>query len=252
MFPHSANFSYHGPHSTLAYENHPPPPLHPKHQRPPTITEENVDTPLQMHHHSIMDPTLTTVPAPQKARTPYPHHQAPPPVYPQPAAAGISMPSAIGQHATSYRHQEEKGKTQYDVRPPTFSPPDGSYPPQLRSWYSEDSSYTHESLRQMQLDATKHGETQGLPREKRGLSPSESLPLNFDSMKDDSDEEGTVTKEIRKYYGEIMEETSSNRVIKTDLQKPFDPNLVCPTCKKQFRIGEIQKYKRHANNCGKK
>ena len=27
--------------------------------------------------------------------------------------------------------------------------------------------------------------------------------------------------------------------------RPFDPNLVCPTCKQQFRIGEIQEYKKH-------
>lgn len=27
--------------------------------------------------------------------------------------------------------------------------------------------------------------------------------------------------------------------------RPFDPNLVCPKCKQQFRIGEIQAYKKH-------
>jgi hypothetical protein len=27
--------------------------------------------------------------------------------------------------------------------------------------------------------------------------------------------------------------------------RPFDPNLVCPICKQQFRIGEIQEYKKH-------
>ena len=30
---------------------------------------------------------------------------------------------------------------------------------------------------------------------------------------------------------------------------PFDPNLVCPKCKKQFREGEIQKYKKHFKSC---
>ena len=30
---------------------------------------------------------------------------------------------------------------------------------------------------------------------------------------------------------------------------PFDPNLVCPSCGLRFRIGEIQKFKRHAGTC---
>ena len=31
--------------------------------------------------------------------------------------------------------------------------------------------------------------------------------------------------------------------------RPYDPNLVCPTCRKQFRIGEIQEYKKHYKIC---
>ena len=31
--------------------------------------------------------------------------------------------------------------------------------------------------------------------------------------------------------------------------RPFDPNLVCLTCKEQFRIGEIQEYRRHCKIC---
>ena len=30
---------------------------------------------------------------------------------------------------------------------------------------------------------------------------------------------------------------------------PYDPNLVCPSCGEKFRIGEIQKFKRHASTC---
>lgn len=33
------------------------------------------------------------------------------------------------------------------------------------------------------------------------------------------------------------------------VEAPFDPNLVCPTCRLGFRIGEIQKFKRHAATC---
>lgn len=34
-----------------------------------------------------------------------------------------------------------------------------------------------------------------------------------------------------------------------DIDIPFDPNLVCPKCKKQFRVGEIQKYRKHFESC---
>ena len=32
-------------------------------------------------------------------------------------------------------------------------------------------------------------------------------------------------------------------------QAPFDPNLICPMCRWQFRIGEIQKYRKHVKSC---
>ena len=30
---------------------------------------------------------------------------------------------------------------------------------------------------------------------------------------------------------------------------PFDPNLICPTCMKQYRIGEVQLFKAHMGKC---
>ena len=33
---------------------------------------------------------------------------------------------------------------------------------------------------------------------------------------------------------------------------PFDPNLVCPTCGKKFRIGQIQVFRQHAGACTNK
>ena len=35
---------------------------------------------------------------------------------------------------------------------------------------------------------------------------------------------------------------------KEDVSIPFDPNLVCPTCGKQYRVGEIQILRLHINN----
>ena len=36
---------------------------------------------------------------------------------------------------------------------------------------------------------------------------------------------------------------------KGGVEAPYDPNLVCPSCGLEFRIGEIQKFKRHASTC---
>ena len=36
---------------------------------------------------------------------------------------------------------------------------------------------------------------------------------------------------------------------KTNLLAPSDPNLVCPFCSKQHRMGEIQKHKKHVEEC---
>lgn len=59
-----------------------------------------------------------------------------------------------------------------------------------------------------------------------------------------------VDDEIHQEASEVMQQVSGGRRhIVTDRQRPFDPNLVCPMCMKQFRIGEIQKFKHHVNTC---
>ena len=56
--------------------------------------------------------------------------------------------------------------------------------------------------------------------------------------------------EIHLQAAEVIQEVSGGRRnVKTDNQRPFDPNLVCPMCRRQFRIGEIQKFKKHVNTC---
>ena len=56
--------------------------------------------------------------------------------------------------------------------------------------------------------------------------------------------------EIHQQAAEVIQEVGGGRrEIKTDNQRPFDPNLVCPMCRRQFRIGEIQKFKKHVNTC---
>lgn len=59
-----------------------------------------------------------------------------------------------------------------------------------------------------------------------------------------------LDSEIHQQAIEVIQQVDGSRhVVKTDLQRPFDPNLVCPMCRRQFRIGEIQKFRRHVNTC---
>ena len=50
--------------------------------------------------------------------------------------------------------------------------------------------------------------------------------------------------------GEIYQ--GAKDVIKSDSEAPqtgYEPNLICPKCNLKFRIGEIQKYRRHVATC---
>ena len=142
-------------------------------------------------------------------------------------------------------------------------------PPYYR-WHSDEQYYS-EGRQQMKLPQSRYvpqqhmehatlGGVLGSPEypktDRNKLSPSESLPIMLEMPREqcgsDSSEEGpgNITKEVQQRAKEVIEETDANREIKTDIQKPFDPNLVCPMCKKNFRIGEIQKFRRHAEKCG--
>ena len=49
-------------------------------------------------------------------------------------------------------------------------------------------------------------------------------------------------KEAAQYVIHEGEEAIAN-------EAPFDPNLICPLCMRNFRVGEIQKYRKHVNSC---
>ena len=40
-------------------------------------------------------------------------------------------------------------------------------------------------------------------------------------------------------------------LVSIDDARPLDSNLICPLCGKQFRIGQIQNYRQHVDNCSK-
>ena len=56
-----------------------------------------------------------------------------------------------------------------------------------------------------------------------------------------------IDDDIHQAAEEVQKEDDENEASLWEV--PFDPNLVCPLCMKQFRLGELQKYKKHVGKC---
>lgn len=71
----------------------------------------------------------------------------------------------------------------------------------------------------------------------------------YDNMEDEMiREDAQVADNPQTVKYELLE---SNDVVEKGHfdDRPFDPNLVCLGCRKQFRIGEIQEYRKHYADC---
>ena len=74
---------------------------------------------------------------------------------------------------------------------------------------------------------------------------------NEDSDKSDQETDG-IDEEIKKMADKVRRESRGPTTAEVlfddgDSSLPYDPNLVCPKCGKQYRVGEIQKLRRHIN-----
>ena len=58
-----------------------------------------------------------------------------------------------------------------------------------------------------------------------------------------------IEGEIHRAAKDVMESDSGALQTLGDEDIPYDPNLICPKCNLNFRIGEIQKYRRHVPTC---
>ena len=59
-----------------------------------------------------------------------------------------------------------------------------------------------------------------------------------------------ITHEIKEMADYVRAEVSEdNEQLKTMEHLPYNPNLVCPMCKKRHRVWEIQKYRKHVDTC---
>ena len=120
---------------------------------------------------------------------------------------------------------------------------------------------------QKQLEAERAEKELDLVREQQKLNQYSNYSLvnnhmatYTDVQSDDIPEnpllEG-IDQDIQYYAEEARQMTRSPPTHSDDedniLSLPYDPNLVCPKCGKRYRIGQIQRFKRHAEErCPKK
>ena len=65
-------------------------------------------------------------------------------------------------------------------------------------------------------------------------------------------QQGLMTPEIHNEAADVQRRLDINPEMDSwtmSPQAPFDPNLICPMCRLQYRIGEIQKYRKHVKYC---
>ncbi len=58
-----------------------------------------------------------------------------------------------------------------------------------------------------------------------------------------------ISDDISQAAAYVQSEGSVILISSIDDSRPLDSNLICPMCNKQFRIGQIQPYKRHVDEC---
>ena len=55
-----------------------------------------------------------------------------------------------------------------------------------------------------------------------------------------------IDQDIQYYAEEMTRPPTDTKELDVQDSLPYDPNLVCPKCGKRYRIGQIQRFKRHA------
>ena len=83
--------------------------------------------------------------------------------------------------------------------------------------------------------------------ERTGLKESSIIDVGEDKDMRHVYQEQEDVEDMYKAMEDLGHERQVMKV--TDVHMRFDTNLICPICQKQFRIGEIQKYKKHVDDC---
>ena len=174
--------------------------------------------------HSGLQPRfMAGIPAPQAQFTPqamYERHQRVTP-YQQP-------PGVVGGHQTTTPPPQAVRERLPEVTPHPQPPVQGQdivAPVQA----SDQAS-------QQPAAPTPIQETQPLPQ-------ADGLDLEASAGED------ILMKELEGDIAEAAKDVERKPDTSLGELMPFDPNLVCPTCGWNFRMGEIQKFRRHVPNC---
>ena len=128
------------------------------------------------------------------------------------------------------------------------------HPEQDRQFHPEHEIAAHQHIRQgyfihdPRYDHPRYAPVQ----HQDGMGPSghSSLPTSSitpQQQAQDQNHESVIHAQAETVKTEVGDESSRRLTMQ---HVPYDPNLTCPMCNKQFRIGEIQKYRAHVRkNC---
>ena len=88
------------------------------------------------------------------------------------------------------------------------------------------------------------------PQPRLGTSvPQSHWPVqNRQSVSQSND----VAKEMDLHGAKDILQAGDGTIGSSSSGAPLDPNLTCPVCRETFKMGEIQKFKRHAETCSKR
>ena len=88
------------------------------------------------------------------------------------------------------------------------------------------------------------------PQQQLGVATQESGQQRVPSGPQENPLLQGINTEMHNVAAVVGREVDNNPELQSfSPQAPLDPNLICPMCRQQFRIGEIQKYRQHVQHC---
>ena len=115
--------------------------------------------------------------------------------------------------------------------------------------------HRHHGNQQNQMPQDGMGKTNGgstgmEPQQQLGIVMQESDHRRVPSGPQENPLLQGINTEMHNVAAVVGREVDNNPELESfSPQAPFDPNLICPMCRQQFRIGEIQKYRQHVQHC---
>ena len=96
-----------------------------------------------------------------------------------------------------------------------------------------------------------HGSHSPRARVRRG-SQDPTGGLHHDNAIRENELIDNIDDDITEAAANMEEKVIATSFVSVDDARPLDSNLICPLCGKQYRIGQIQHYKHHVDNCNYK